>query len=171
MFKLEKENRGPETSVGASDLFCSCSSFFFSSKSFRWRLLCVVAVPLWGCVDYLPRSAHSLRRRRRSGVPGSGLPLRDSISRPMPNEAIPLALPEQGSSTLNTIETPTGQQHQPKRTKKNSKKNTKKNKTTNFKHHRRRMRFHSILLRNTTTKTSYCKNTLNGLLLSSLSSP
>ena len=126
MFKLEKENRGPETSVGASDLFCSCSSFFFSSKSFRWRLLCVVAVPLWGCVDYLPRSAHSLRRRRRSGVPGSGLPLRDSISRPMPNEAIPLALPEQGSSTLNTIETPTGQQHQPKRTKKNSKKNTKK---------------------------------------------
>ncbi len=132
MFKLEKENRGPETSVGASDLFCSCSSFFFSSKSFRWRLLCVVAVPLWGCVDYLPRSAHSLRRRRRSGVPGSGLPLRDSISRPMPNEAIPLALPEQGSSTLNTIETPTGQQHQPKRTKKNSKKNTKKKQNNQF---------------------------------------
>lgn len=52
---------------------------------------------------HLPRSAHSLRSLKRSGVPGSGFPLWDSISKPMLKEATPLELPEQGNRTLNTV--------------------------------------------------------------------
>ena len=51
----------------------------------------------------LPLSAHSLRSLRRSGVPGSGFPLCDSMSKPMLKEATPLELPEQGNRTLKTL--------------------------------------------------------------------
>jgi hypothetical protein len=50
----------------------------------------------------LPRSAHSLRSLKRSGVPGSGFPLWDSISKPTLKEATPLEFPEHGSKTLKT---------------------------------------------------------------------
>ena len=52
-----------------------------------------------------PLSAHSLRSCNRRGVPASGLPFLDTISKPMLKVAIPLALPEHGNSTLKTVKT------------------------------------------------------------------
>lgn len=53
-------------------------------------------------VRYSPLWAHSFRSLSLSGVPGKGRPFLLSISSPMPNEAIPLPLPEQGNRTLNS---------------------------------------------------------------------
>lgn len=53
-------------------------------------------------VRYSPLWAHSFRSLSLSGVPGKGRPFLLSMSNPMPNEAIPLPLPEQGRLTLKT---------------------------------------------------------------------
>lgn len=54
----------------------------------------------WARLTHSPRTLHSFLKRKRSGVPFRGIPLRDSIIRPIPNCAIPL--PAQGSKILNS---------------------------------------------------------------------
>lgn len=82
-----------------------CFFFFWVEKiqcekiETDWSIPCIKVER--EALSYTPRWAHSLRRFKRNGVPGIGLP-RDVINKPMLNIAIPELLSLHGKNTLNS---------------------------------------------------------------------
>lgn len=93
-----------ESSSIKKAIYSHCS--VFSVKMCRLSYIYIYKKPTVPCNDvlsYTPRVAHSFLNFKRSGVPGTALPLRFWIERLILNVAVPELFPVQGRNMLKPI--------------------------------------------------------------------